>query len=177
MPIIKTPAESRYVGIDPGKGGGIAIIIGRDVECFVMPVSTLDLWKCIDRLECVRHAYIEQVHSMPRDGVRSAFTFGEGYGRLQMALTAAGIPYSLISPQGWMKELGIPPRAKEEPKNLLKERLRATAQRLYPKTPIWDGTLGRQRAVCDAILIAEYGRRLHTGELKCRKSPRPRRDR
>ena len=166
----KPPTRS-FVGIDPGKSGGIVIIEGSEIFCEKMPLSCLDIWHCIARLDCngpITHIYLEKVHSSPQQGVRSAFTFGEGFGMLQMALAAKeSYPHTLVTPQVWQRELGIPPRKKKEPIGSFKERLRAYAQRLYPKSEIWKGTtLTLQRSVSDAILIAEYGRRLHSGELK-----------
>ena len=93
---------------------------------------------------------------MPNEGHKGTFTFGEGFGRLKMALVAAGIPYELVEPQRWQKEFSIASRKAKEPKKLLKERCRAMAQQLFPDLSIWTGTLGLQRAVCDAVLLAEY---------------------
>lgn len=178
-----------YLGIDPGKSGGIACLCNGDVAIDPMPTTETDLWTYIGLLSGVAIVVIEHVTSSPQMGVTSSFTFGMGYGSLRMALVAAEIPFEPIRPQVWQKALGIPPRYKgtpkvvrkivkgkpkavtirvgEEPKEAFKERLRAKAQQLYPKLPIWKEprSKGKQLAICDALLIATYCQRKHLGRL------------
>lgn len=159
-----------FLGIDPGKTGGLAVLHngGRSVHAEPMPPTTLDLYKLLDGFsQDVDFACLEQVNSMPGEGHAGAFTFGTGYGMLQMGLTATGIPYEFVTPRTWQKALGIKAKAKAESKPQFKERLRAKAQQLFPAFPLWGakGTLVKQRAVCDAMLIAEYCRRKHEGIL------------
>jgi len=143
------------IGIDPGKNGGIAWI--RDGKPCVekMPETLRDLWEVftsilggMDYPESVV-AYLEQVHSSPQMGVKSAFTFGQGMGHLEMALTAAGIPFARVRPQAWQKAMGC---LTGGDKNISKRR----AQELFPPLKI-------THATADALLIAEYGRRLERG--------------
>lgn len=55
-----------------------------------------------------RHvAGLEDVYSMPRDGVVSAFTFGEGKGMIRMWLEAIHRPVHKISPSIWKRDLGL----------------------------------------------------------------------
>jgi hypothetical protein len=81
-------------------------------------------------------------------GVVSAFSFGRGYGNLEMALTAAGIPFERVRPQVWQKAMGCMTKGD---KNISK----AKAQELFPdkKATHWSS---------DALLIAEYGRRIQS---------------
>jgi hypothetical protein len=76
-------------------------------------------------------------------GVKSAFTFGNGFGHLEMALTAACIPFARIRPQVWQKELGCLTKGD---KNVTRKR----ASELFP-------TIKCTHAVSDALLIAQYG--------------------
>jgi hypothetical protein len=92
-------------------------------------------------------AYIEQVHSSPQMGVKSAFTFGNGFGHLEMALTAAGIPFTRVRPQVWQKELGCLTKGD---KNITKRK----AQELFP-------SIKATHATSDALLIAHYGTKQH----------------
>lgn len=149
------------LGIDPGKSGGIAWI-GESGPCVEkMPDTLQDLWGLIediyhsddlpDMLRIKRgappcRAYVEQVASSPQMGVKSAFTFGNGFGHLEMALTAAGIPFERVRPQVWQKALGCMSKGD---KNVTKRR----AQELFPQLKV-------THATADALLIAEYGRRL-----------------
>jgi crossover junction endodeoxyribonuclease RuvC len=154
-----------YLGIDPGKSGGLALL--RDdgtVKWYArMPETLLDVWKLIQGsgIPQIRTiAVIEKVRSSPQMGVTSAFTFGRGYGQLEAMLLAAYIPSSEIFPQTWQKALGIPKRQKEEEQPQFKLRLLKEAQRRFPSLDLWSKTKGEQLAVCDALLIAYYARQI-----------------
>ena len=150
-----------YIGIDPGKAGGIAWLHEGKMYCQPMPDTELDLWKLLGvklaSKSIPTHALIEQVHAMPQQGVTSVFTFGTGYGGLRMALTAASIPFELVTPQVWQKGLRIPRRYKKETNNQWKTRLLKAAQQMYPTLKLWSKpkSKGKQLAVADAILICE----------------------
>jgi len=94
-------------------------------------------------------AYMEKVHSMPKQGNVSSFTFGERYGFLRGLMTGLRIRYEYVTPQKWQKTLGC---LTHGDKNISK----AAAQRLWPK-------LKWTHATADAALIAEYGRRKEGG--------------
>lgn len=133
------------IGIDPGTNGGIAWITDGKPCVEKMPDTLQDLWELIRDVasggNC--HAYIEQVHSSPQMGVKSAFTFGNGFGHLEMALTAAGIPFTRTRPQVWQKELGCLTKGD---KNITKRK----AQELFPSLKV-------THATADSLLIATYG--------------------
>jgi Holliday junction resolvasome RuvABC endonuclease subunit len=140
------------IGIDPGKNGGIAWITDGKACVEKMPDTLQDLWELVqdiqranviwpDKAPC--RAYIEQVASSPQMGVKSAFSFGQGFGHLEMALTAAGIPFERVRPQVWQKSLGCMTGGD---KNITKRR----AQELFPGHKI-------THATADALLIAHYG--------------------
>ncbi len=143
------------IGVDPGASGAIAWIDERGKSCVEkMPDTLQDLWELIrDITNFPRStidgrkykAYIEQVSSSPQMGVVSAFSFGRGYGNLEMALTAAGIPFERVRPQVWQKALNCLTKGS---KNVTKQR----AQELFPNIKC-------THAVSDALLIAEYGKR------------------
>lgn len=140
------------IGIDPGTNGGIAWIADGKPCVEKMPDSLRDLWDLI--CDITNHprstvdgrkykAYIEQVHSSPQMGVKSAFTFGNGFGHLEMALTAAGIPFERVRPQVWQKAMGCMTKGD---KNVSKRK----AQELFPSMKV-------THATADALLIASYG--------------------
>jgi Holliday junction resolvasome RuvABC endonuclease subunit len=145
------------IGIDPGANGAIAWIDERGKSCVEkMPDTLQDLWDLIrDITNFPRSAidgrkykaYIEQVSSSPQMGVVSAFSFGRGYGNLEMALTAAGIPFERVRPQVWQKAMGCMTKGD---KNISK----AKAQELFPDKKVIHAT-------ADALLIALYGSRHH----------------
>jgi crossover junction endodeoxyribonuclease RuvC len=142
------------IGIDPGQSGGIALINeSGDVEAWKMGETERDTLNTIreacydDPLKCF--AYIEKVGAMPKQGVSSTFKFGQNYGFLRGCLIALGIPFETVTPQKWQGFLHCRSRGD---KNVTK----AKAQELYPQLKI-------THAVADALLIAEYGRRIRIG--------------
>jgi hypothetical protein len=159
------------IGIDPGINGGIAWITDGNPCVEKMPDTLQDLWDLLQDIRATASpplgggstkaiAYLEEVHAAPsaakaaggkvnkfRMGTKSAFTFGRGYGNLEMGLTAAGIPLKRVKPQDWQEALGCLTKGN---KNITKSK----AQELFP-------TIKCTHAVSDALLIAEYGARQH----------------
>lgn len=141
------------IGIDPGANGGIAWIDYNGKACVEkIPETLQDLWELLCDITSYPKssidgrsykAYIEQVASSPQMGVVSAFSFGRGYGNLEMALTAAGIPFERVRPQVWQKALGCMTKGD---KNVSKSK----AQELFPDRKV-------THATADALLIAYYG--------------------
>lgn len=165
-----------YIGIDPGASGGVALygpsLLSDSVHGYrinVRPLASFtayDLWDWF-RQEVIRgeapFAVLEKVGGyVSGDGFKAGssamFNFGKGVGRLEGFLVAAGIPYEEVTPQAWQKGLGIPPRKDPETKTAFKNRLKAAAQRLFPRQTV---TL----ATADALLIMEYCRRKREGTL------------
>ena len=73
----------KVIGIDPGKGGGIAVVDAEShsvVEVCPMPDTLYDISEFIERHRDCVSCYIESVHSMPGQGVASTFTFGQYFG-------------------------------------------------------------------------------------------------
>jgi Holliday junction resolvasome RuvABC endonuclease subunit len=151
---------SIYIGIDPGKTGGVAWIGERtshdeEDENFnhqkLDGNTDADVWDLLSNIYLDNnergYAVIERVSSSPQMGVVSAFSFGRNFGFWIGCLTAAGIPYALVTPQKWQKAMGCMSKGD---KNLLK----AKAQQLYPNERI---TL----ATADALLIATYCKQHH----------------
>ena len=142
------------IGVDPGANGGIAWIDYNGKACVEkMPDTLQDLWDLVVSISLEAgtggtgiRAYIEQVSSSPQMGVVSAFSFGRGYGNLEMALTAAGIPFERVRPQVWQKALGCMTKGD---KNITKN----LAAELFPsiKATHWSS---------DALLIAHYGTKI-----------------
>lgn len=146
----------KYIGIDPGVHGGIAVLSadGSVVEVAKMPATPMDLLDFLSRHKDDSFCVLERVGGMPGQGGSAMFNFGKGYGHLQMALLALGIPTNDVTPNKWEKSFQLGSSGKYG-KTEWKNRLKAKAQQLFP-------SLGRKitLATCDALLIAEYGRRL-----------------
>jgi hypothetical protein len=155
-----------YIGIDPGKNGGLVILDYSGSVSFHsrMPRTERDIWIWFSKrvsLKAARNAVIEKVGGYVR-GSKSPgsamFNFGWGYGGLRMALVGHGIPFEEVTPQRWQRAMGIASRKKNESKTAFKNRLKAKAQQLFP-------TINVTHATADALLIAEYCRRKNRGLL------------
>lgn len=141
-----------FGGIDPGQMGGISVL-KENGEPFDIPFSFCE--KTLDDIaeEFIQlskfdiFCTIENVHSMPRQGVASSFKFGMNTGILHGMLAALKIKSMPASPQKWQKEMGCLTRGD---KNVSK----AMAQRLWPKLKI-------THSIADSLLIAEYCRRMN----------------
>lgn len=144
------------VGVDPGKQGGIAVLDANGpLSAKPMPPSLPELW---DELRSIAslwrgHCFciLEQVHAMPGQGVSSTFKFGQGYGAIEMALVAAGIPFDRVRPTKWQPAVGVPSIKGESP-TARKRRLKGRAMELFPELRK-DITL----KTADALLLAHYG--------------------
>ena len=149
----------KFIGIDPGKSGGIAMIYNGDAWAWKMPKQITEVHKILGDITYAARAFclLEFVHAMPGQGVTSMFSFGENYGMLQGVLTADYIDFELVTPQKWQKEFELisPGLTKTEKKNKNKQ----AAIKLYPTHRGPKGKI--THATADAILIAEYARRVY----------------
>jgi hypothetical protein len=138
------------MGIDPGVSGAIVCLHREtgEVDGQVRLSETLhDVAEFVRvRALSIEMAYLERVHSMPRQGVASTFKFGTSYGFCKGVLASLLVPFEEVTPakwQGYMKcKTGGDKRV-----------TRGAAQRLFPHEKV-------VHANADAMLIAEYGRRL-----------------
>ena len=144
------------MGIDPGQSCWVSVISATGKINYVEKFKDLtltDLWALFGCIEMIHSpetlfCYIENVHAMPKQGVVSVFKFGQNYGSLLTFLTCFKIPYEKVSPVKWQRALGC---LSGGDKNVTK----AKAQELFPGLQI-------THAIADALLIAEYGRRVRS---------------
>jgi hypothetical protein len=95
---------------------------------------------------------LENVHSMPKQGVASSFCFGQGLGMWQGIIAALGLPLEMPSPQRWKKEM-LADQGKD------KDASRFKAIALFPALAAQMSRV-KDDGRAEAILMAEYGRRL-----------------
>jgi len=137
-----------FLGIDPGVSGGLAIVNSLGELSDAVGFKNLTETDINDWMLAYPYslALLEKVHSMPKQGVKSTFTFGQSYGLLRGVLVANNLKREFVTPQVWQKALGCMTKGD---KNVTK----AKAQELFPNRKI-------THAIADACLIAEYARRL-----------------
>lgn len=150
-----------YIGIDPGKNGGIACIGDGKNNSEAYPYSDDVLINSLGLVctKCCQNdviCYLEHVHAMPKQGVSSTFNFGVNFGFIQGVLKAYGIPYELVTPQKWKKEFSC-----TSDKNTSIE----VCKRLFPNVNLkaTDRCKKDHDGMAEALLIAEYGRRHYNG--------------
>lgn len=156
-----------YVGIDPGLSGAIAILQpGCEPVIIDTPTTVVKSGKknkkkfvestMVSMLATLdpknTHVAMEAIHSMPKQGVTAMFSMGEGYGLWRGILAALYLPYTLITPQAWKKEM-MAGMGKDKSASCYR------VQQLFPSAQVFGPQGGHKDGRGDALLIAEYARR------------------
>ena len=79
------------------------------------------------------------------------FTFGCNFGFILGVLQTLGVPIELVKPAKWQKALSLGTASASASKTAWKNKLKGSAQRLYPRLHVTLQT-------ADALLVLEYGR-------------------
>lgn len=139
-----------FLGVDPGASGAGALIdeSGAVIQIQRFSETEKDISEFFQSIEPA-FSILEQVHSMPKQGVASSFKFGMSYGFLRGMLIAHGIRFETVTPVSWQGKLRC--RSKGD-KNITKAR----AQELFPGAKVIHAT-------ADALLLAEFARRKELG--------------
>ena len=154
-----TPTEPLILGIDGGASGalweiwpGNRIVVHGMMEQPDLRDYFAELARSCSLEGIVLHCFIEQVGGYigrPQPGSHM-FKFGFGAGFIHGLLAANSIITHLVRPQVWQKGLSGVDKLKGPDR---KRALRAEATRRFPNVKTTLST-------CDALLIAEYGKRL-----------------
>ena len=151
------------LGVDPGASGAVAVLGGGRRDLIDMPTALISVGKSqrkrispellaheLRSLMPVDVAYVEEVASMPRQGLSSTFTFGQAHGLVLGTLAALGVRIVRVRPQAWQNVV----RGRGDP--------RPRALELYPH---FAAELKRKKdeGRADAILIAHAGLLLEKG--------------
>lgn len=100
-----------YMGIDPGSEGFIAV--QKNGEFSHYSIADNDLYQLADIMAEIRQKHpnivcvIEDVHALGNSAAKSTFSFGFNKGYLVGLLAASKIPYVLVQPKVWQKEMWI----------------------------------------------------------------------
>jgi crossover junction endodeoxyribonuclease RuvC len=154
-----------FIGIDPGLDGAIATIGPLAVRTQKTPIFSgerrqMNLPECGRILSDLTEqgpvfAVIEKVGAMPKQGVSSTFSFGKGYGQWLGMLAAYRIAYQEVTPQAWKKAL-LEGTDKSKTASINR------AASLFPGISfIPEGCRTPHDGMAEALLIAEYGRRMY----------------
>lgn len=149
-----------YLGIDPGNNGSLCILDDREIVFIDYKDKALRGYiqhiKSLNKDNIV--VAVEEVNSMPKQGVKSTFTFGTNYGLIQGMLQALEIPYILVKPQIWQRKLLIP--AKSD-----KKKIASIILNIYPNAPIYGVRGGLLDGRSDSLCIAHYMKLYYKGKV------------
>ena len=122
----------RVLGVDPGAvSGAYALIaltsngqvaLADDIPVVDRQVNAAEWARIVANLR-PDVAIVEQVGSMPKQGVSSTFKFGMGCGLIRGVLAGAGVPIISVTPAKWKKHFSL---------NNDGEKSRALAIRRFP---------------------------------------------
>lgn len=113
---------ARYLGIDPGLGGGFALIETKEgaPPAFIAGLRTpvirhkgkglvdaRELLVWLTDLGWIDQAVIEQVAARPGQGVTSSFTFGRATGAIETLAQLMAETVVWTTPSVWKKDLGL----------------------------------------------------------------------
>lgn len=171
-PLANTPV---YVGVDPGKSGGVAALFSsEDLRLWKMPKSYFELLPLFQEITnaangrpvvCTLEKVSGYIGGRFNPGA-AMFVFGQNFGHVEAFLFVAGIQVTQVQPSVWTKHYSM---KKETVTRLVKKRktgemqkitgkeaqphwkrrLLGKAQTLYPKAKI-------HLDVADAVLLAHY---------------------
>jgi hypothetical protein len=161
----------KIIGIDCGITGAVALITDHGADVFDCPIfekmkgkerTTYDPNAMFDLLQdiCtdsslstipwVEAIVIEQLHATNL-GTIANFSKGLGFGYWHMAAVVLQIPLILIGPTKWKKAMGLT-KSKDDSRQRAIELFPQLAPRLKLK---------KNHGRAEAILLAEYGRRIY----------------
>ena len=152
-----------YVGIDPGLSGAITILCQGNLVVSDTPVAIvkntrrdylvaemvrlLTAWNPADL-----SAALERGIAMPRQSSSTTYTTGRGGGLWEGILAGLRIPYEMVEPRKWKKELGLPVGADKGMSRVLASRIFPDAASSFARV--------KDDGRAESALIAEWRRRI-----------------
>ena len=179
------------LGIDPGAGGGLAVIgDGKVLEMHTtpfLPDGSIDipgfihLVRHLVATHTIQHAIIERVHAIFGTSAGSTFSFGQAFAVCEASVVSVGLSYTMVDPKTWQAEVwqGITPiyiqgemdektGKRKKGKTDTKGTSLLAAKRLYPETEFrLESKAGKllkhpHDGLIDACHLALYGYRMLT---------------
>lgn len=169
-----------FIGCDPGMEGAVALIPkdepGREL-LFVLDLPrttdgrSLDIAALRERIFSVIDdplspivVCMEEVHAVPRFGSVGSFKMGRGLGNLEAMFKLMGPHgYFTVKPQVWKKSFGLVLDKKHTGPQKKKIDLEYARQYFGPAATAWLAR-AKDHNRADALLIAEYARRISLGK-------------
>jgi hypothetical protein len=153
----------KYIGIDPGKSGGVACIDEHgEIKAYKCPESSEDMALLFEVLIGSTPAdnvllLMERVWARPTNAVRAAFSYGTNYGQWLGIAASHEVQMNTAIPSEWIRWIGCPKALKSV---IRKRWLKDKAKECYPE--LEKITL----KTSDAILITKYAKEEYFNELQ-----------
>lgn len=145
-----------FIGLDPGVSGALAILTeeGKPLQVINNNVAPIRYAKEAHAAltyhgHTVQAVYVEDVHGRGCWGAKASFSFGRALGLSEGVLASCGIVPEYVAPIKWMNALDARTGGDKAIST-------ARAQELFPG-------IKTTKRNADALLIAEYGRRVTLG--------------
>ena len=139
-----------FIGLDPGSASGAYGIIDHDskyVTCGEIPTvnGRVDVRLLFSRINLFVESYyaVEDVHTMPKQGIASSGKFMRAAGAIEATAALTGAPMILVTPQRWKKHHGLIGTEKKASLEL--------ARQLWSDAPL---KLVKHHGRADALLMA-----------------------
>ena len=161
-----------FVGIDPGLSGGISgidadgilifkkvtpIIYGKDTKRIYDIPGMISIFKTFQSR--IKIICLEKTQAFPgKQGASSTHSIGKGGGLWEGIIATLEIPYSIVGPRSWQREIFRDMNHIDS-----KQASLLACQRLFPNES-WLATERSRRphdGLTDAACLAEYGRRIY----------------
>lgn len=148
--------QKHYLGIDPGKNGGLAVI-RSDGTPLIWTRMPLGVGQIVDWIASASNQYhrliiiTEKAQAMPRQGVSSAFRYGQHFGIFEASAALLRLPYHEVSPVVWKKSMGL---------SSSKQVSTSVCRRLFPLVElVQPGCRNEHDGIAEALLVAEWAKR------------------
>lgn len=144
------------LGADPGKEGGLCVLHsdGTPMTYSRMPTCKAEI---LDWIASASQTYprlllvVEKSQVMPRQGIVSAFRYGDHFGIFETACLMLRVPYHEVRPNVWKKQMGLSSKKIDSI---------TACRRLFPNVQlVQPGCRKPHDGIAEALLIAEWARR------------------
>ncbi len=145
-----------YLGIDPGKQGGMGILRsdGVVVTTTRMPTGKVRIMDWISTALAQAGnlvMVVEQSQPMPKQGIVSAFNYGRHFAIFEDTAILLKVPYHTVTPAVWKKSMHLTSDKNDS---------FTACRRLFPIVElIPQGCRKQHDGIAEALLVAEWGRR------------------
>lgn len=154
----------KIISFDPGQKGAICVYNHGIANFYPMPKTIYYIAEIVKVhcQGCSYHVFVEKAQAMPKNGAVGMFNYGRGFGEILGILTYHKAPFTLVHPRTWCKIM----HQGTSKDGTAKIRSLEAAKRLFPNLNLFRSVRCKKpdEGFIDALLIAEYGRRVMSGK-------------